>query len=361
MTLSTMWFFGRYVRGWPEPADPHERATWKDDDRAGLADMARILTHRFECDAHFAAYAADIERRHTIRLFQVPEHSDKIERANLRMVLAVFDVDDPIAHKEGLPSTDKWKLEEQPKLQALIDEHPGGFVYTTRGGYRLVYALPEPFPIRRQAHDDAWTAQYKSWIRYLRRRFKVEADGACADWTRFYRAPFVMRDGVAQQPDTFGDPSALGVWAPKLTTGDRVEPKPIDAPDYGTIEPVPIADPSNEYGLSRLSSAVRYLESAPLSIRGQTGRNTMFSVCAYLVRRLRLPLEIAADCIEVIYNPRLAAAGTSTWSRDVPGPHKMTIIERLEKARDTGNIPAGHVMTEAAWSDLQSLRSRKTA
>ena len=261
-----------------------------------------------------------------------------------RMVLFVVDVDWP-GHNDDGPATPAWRDEQAPKIDALLAAHPGGFVYESRGGYRLVYGLPAPFPIRSTEDDGRWVARYKGSLRYLERRFGIVGDVACADWTRIYRAPHVVRDGVPQELATRGAPSTLGTWAPVLARGDVVRAKP-PAPIHGEVQPVPIQDPANEYGQSRLSGAIHYLERAPLSIEGRGGRDQFFSVCCMLMRRLRLPLDIALDCIDAIYNPRLQAVGTTTWGRD-------EIENRLASARDTSSeVPPGDVFDEETWTEI---------
>jgi hypothetical protein len=154
-----------------------------------------------------------------------------------------------------------------------------------------------------------------------------------------------VREGVAQEPDTLGDPGALGSWDPKLSKRDLARPTRATS-HYGAVAPVPIADPSNEYGQRRLESAVRYLEQAPLSIEGQRGRDRFFSVCCYLMRRQRLPLDLARDCVEAIYNPRLIAAGTTPWRRD-------ELEDRLASARDTSSeVPPGEILSEETWNEI---------
>jgi len=131
--------------------------------------------------------------------------------------------------------------------------------------------------------------------------------------------------------------------------------RPIEGATSGAVEPVAIRDPASPYGRARIEAGVHYLQRAPLSVKGEGGRNTMFAVCCVLVRRLRLPMDVAADLIEAIYNPRLEAVGTSSWSREQPGPHRMTIIERLHKARHTGTIPPGDVPDEETWNILNRI------
>jgi hypothetical protein len=329
----------KYVCGWPR----------NDDARAAVVDIGEMLAYRYETDAHFAAYASNLDRRVTIDVHR-PEHAGRTEELGLRMVLAVFDCDGP-----DHVCTDEWWADEKRKVAELLRVHPGAFVYRTRGGYRIVYALPEPFPLRTKEDDASWTARYRTWIRYLLRRFSIRADAACADWTRLYRCPHARREGVIQDLEWIGDRHALGTWAPTLAKGDVIAARRPAKEQYGVVEPIPIADPESPYGVWRIAQAVRYLEHAPLSIKGEGGRTKMFRVCTVLVRRMRLPLDVAADLVEVIYCDRLRSAGTAVWSRSEPGPHGMSIEERLVKARDTSHIPPGDVPTEEEWLALRSM------
>jgi hypothetical protein len=345
MSIKALVFPHRYVLGYPEV----------DDARALCVDVPSILSTRYKGDAHFAAYAADHPRRIKVSLLKEDRHAEKIPGVNLRMTLFVGDVDWP-GHADELPATQAWREEQAPKMAAMLASHPRGFVYDTRGGFRIVYALPEPFPLLSSGDDARWTCAYKSWGKYLERSFGIAIDLNCADWTRLYRAPHVTRDGVRQERAAIGDPTTLGVWAPQLTKRDAVRARPIVNARYGVVEPVSISDVDSDYGQRRTASAIRYLETAPLSIKGAGGRTTMFAVCLYLVRRLRLPLEIAADLLVAHYNPRLSAAGTSQWARDQAGPHGGCIMERLAKARDTGTVEIGDVMDEALWNELNRAR-----
>jgi hypothetical protein len=331
--MRTLAFPTKYVSAYPANDDP----------RAAIVDVVSIMTEILSSDAHFSAYVADMPRRIGVALFKEAEHVAKIADVNLRMVLAVFDVDAP-----GHEVTEEWKDAEAEKLATFLEVHPGAFLYETRGGYRIVFALPAEVPLRCQADDDAWTAQYESWCRYLKRRFGIVADAACSDWTRLFRAPFVTRDGVPQRPETLGDPNALGVWAPPLARADRVKPRPA-AEVHGAVDPVPVEDPRSDYGRRRIEAAVRYLVAAPLSIEGQGGRNTFFKVACYLVRRLRMPIDVAADCVEAVYNQRLIEAGTTPWGRD-------ELEERLASAATTASVvPPGDILNEATWTELRAV------
>lgn len=125
--------------------------------------------------------------------------------------------------------------------------------------------------------------------------------------------------------------------------------------DHGAVAPVPIADMGNAYGQARIRNAVEYLRTAPLSVEGQGGRTTFFRVCCCLVRRQRLPLDLARGLIADVYNPRLLAAGTTTWDLS-------DIEDRLESARDTAStVPPGDVFTEEHWTQLNAALSARNA
>jgi hypothetical protein len=336
-------FANKYALGFPKHAGAEP---------GSALELGDVLLARFDTDAHLVAYMNEVPCRLTRDLFDA-EHADKVNAVDARMTAAVFDVDDPVAHGADQPARPEWWKDEKAKLARLAEAHPDPFAYRTRGGCRIVYALARPPALRRPEDLERWRAGYLSWCKYLARRFGILADQACADWTRFFRAPNVVRDGVRQRWETIGDPRRIGAWAPEIDDADRVAPKDRDGDHYGAVEAVPIADPTNAYGRARITSAVEYLRRAPLSIKGQTGRNTMFAVCTVLARRMRLPVDVAVDLVEAVYNPRLAAAGTDTWSPSSPSRHGMSIRERLEKARTTGNVPPGAVLDEATWTRLQ--------
>jgi hypothetical protein len=138
------------------------------------------------------------------------------------MVIAPFDFDGP-----GHVSTPEWRAGENPKLERLIAAHPGFFFYTTSGGYRIAWILPEPFIVGNESDGDAWAFRYCTWVAYLKRVFGIEADPSCSNWGRLYRAPRATRDGVPQDPGTIGDSAAVGVWAPEITAEDRAAAKEI--------------------------------------------------------------------------------------------------------------------------------------
>ena len=74
--------------------------------------------------------------------------------------------------------------------------------------------LPHPQPRARRRppgarlDKEAWRERYRRELLYLARRFGIEGDPACADWTRLYRLPHTTRDegGKPEDLPTEGDP-----------------------------------------------------------------------------------------------------------------------------------------------------------
>jgi hypothetical protein len=184
-----------YVKGWPE----------HDDERAGVFPLNEVLTGRYDTDVHFTAYTAAVGRRHTGGSIATLARA---EEADVQMVAAVFDVDGP-----GHQADDAWWLEQRDeKVGHLLDVYFGGFAYRTRGGYRLVFSLPEPFFIHTSADAERWTRTYLAWCTFLEHEYGIVADRRCKEWQRLYRAPHATRDGVLLDFESLGNPNELGLW-----------------------------------------------------------------------------------------------------------------------------------------------------
>lgn len=197
-------FRDKFARGWPEHAE---------GERAVYLDLARAMTEPHASDAHFATYAVPaVERR------LATEHVFA-EIEAVPIVLFVVDVE-PDGHA---PVTPEWWTAERAKLERLRADHAGGYVYRTRGGYRIVYQLAAAYEIRSTADATRWKATYLAWLDHLQERYAIVGDRACQDWTRLYRLPRVVRDGQRQDLETIGDAAAIGTWAVEVTIA---EPEP---------------------------------------------------------------------------------------------------------------------------------------
>lgn len=112
------------------------------------------------------------------------------------------------------------------------------------------------------------------------------------------------------------------------------------------VEPVAI-----EEGDGRIAKADEYLTTVGLSIEGSQGRDVFFGIAVALTRKMLLPVDVAAECVERVYNPRLIAARTTPWTG-----HEL--YERLESARTTSDAEPGWVMSKATRDGFAALRAR---
>lgn len=293
--------FGRFVRAHPHPRAP----------RVAARDLAKALTRRCTTDLHFTAYAP---------VEGAPFRLSKASKLRVMMQLAVFDVD----HKG----------DEAGDLRAFTRAHPNAFLYETKNGFRIVLALPEPMVISSPADETAWTAVYKSWLRYLVRRFGIRADSACADWTRIYRLPHACRDGVVQELDVLGDPNNIGTWQPNLSASDRVtaekpEREYEDEIDDGVdhVSTVPLG--------TRVLKAIDFAKNATPAVSGEGGHNTLLAVVADIRRGFDLPPAFAHRVLRTHYNPRCEPPWSS---RELA--HKLDAVEARGE-------PWGHLLEPA--------------
>lgn len=173
-----------------------------------------IFGRIYTTDAHFAAYSVPAQPR---RLARTDALLALAPRGGVPMVLAVFDLDAP-DHQ----ATETWFTEQLLLLETLRSQHPGLFVYRTRGGYRLLWRLEPPHVLRSPEDAQAWKLRYQRWCCYLARAFGLVADPSCADWTRLYRLPHATREpeGPPEQLPTWGDPGELGPWDVQPAAGE---------------------------------------------------------------------------------------------------------------------------------------------
>ncbi len=183
------------VCGWP---------TWPEGERTPVAELSTALTRMFTSDAHFTQYASPIRRR---------LNKSALEQGMaVTMTCLVFDVDDAEKHGTGEPASDAWRADMRARMAQLHDAHPSPFYYETKGGSRIVYALPQSVTLHSREDDRRWSQQYAVALAYFARRFGIEADPACADWTRLFRLPHATRESGGK-PESWlvvGDPKNIG-------------------------------------------------------------------------------------------------------------------------------------------------------
>ena len=209
-------FATKFVKGWPEHPE---------GERADYMTIAQAMTKRFSSDAHFTAYSVPSVAR------RLATDAVFAELESAPLVLLVIDVD------AGKSVTPEWWGGEREKIDCLLGDQPDGFVYRTRGGYRIVYSLVTPVHLACTADAERWKAQYTAWLDHIESLYGIVADRACKDWTRLYRLPFVIREGERQELETIGDPNAIGTWSVVVVVP---EPEPRRAKSSsGTYTPKP--------------------------------------------------------------------------------------------------------------------------
>ena len=134
------------------------------------------LNEEYGTDAHFCpAVLEGTEVHPRLNTKMAPEFI-----AAVRFYVVVLDIDGP-----NHECTDEWYNDQILKLRGTPWE--GGIYYRTKGGYRLMWELPEA--LRTYEYVNLNTA-----LRAELHRIGIEVD-RLIDWTRCFRLPFVKRDG----------------------------------------------------------------------------------------------------------------------------------------------------------------------
>lgn len=273
-------FNDRRTRAWPKHAS---------GGRARYVPLRTALTQRYNTDAHFACYSVPAIAR---RLSKAA-----VEHVGVPLVIIAFDIDSR-AHRTGLAATDVWFVREKKKLTALTLACPGAFVFRTRGGYRIVYRLSEPFIVREPPDALAWSRAYLLAICFIAQRFAIVADAACADWTRLFRSPRATRDPAhgPEQREVMGNPAHLGVWRqPKFGEEEaRIVARSVAGRHPAWQRVVRRFDPTRRatqialprryagYVRAALRSATARIATAPIGCRNDTLNREAFSLTRFV-------------------------------------------------------------------------------
>jgi hypothetical protein len=159
--------------------------------------LCEALTRRWEDDRHIVLYTADQPYR---------INNAALGKVHAEVRLLALDVDN---HDDATG----WMAGERVKIAALLGEHPGGFVHTTRRGWRALFALA-PFPICSEDDKEAFALFYARVAAYLFERFGIVADDALTRWNQPVRLPHVVRDGRVFDAEILaGDAHAIGAFA----------------------------------------------------------------------------------------------------------------------------------------------------
>jgi len=175
----------KFAKGWNASGDQVEAHP--------VVELSTALADRYRTDAHFVPYTvrgADGERFESIPRVNLAGLAE-LRRSGCEVVFGgvVFDIDAP-----DHTSSPAWRAAEEAKLAELRLPFA---TYWTRGGYRVLFALPEEVAAER--YVELWAR-----LRVELREVGIVAD-ELRDWTRCYRLPNVLRGGEVETADVRGE------------------------------------------------------------------------------------------------------------------------------------------------------------
>ena len=228
----------KFIRGWTGSPD-EQPATFP------VLDAREALGDDWETDAHFVPYyIGDLDA--VPRLNQSALKAIRASGQEVLFDLLVIDVDCKEAHDSEQPAPLAWRKSQLSLLRKLPWWNNAGF-YETRGGYRLLWELPE-------------TMKPEQYIEYLQGFVKELAKKGIfadelSDWNRLYRLPKVIRDGERQH-DRRLDLDDLGVldWEP---TESNSQFKDIETARAPLVVPDKVEPGNRNNLLARLAGKYR--------------------------------------------------------------------------------------------------------
>lgn len=247
MTAKILVFENKFARGWNGDDDALKRGV---PDYGKTMTLREALTKQYETDAHFVQYYcpgndnAPRINKPAIGWFELNQPGEKPE-----LQVVGIDLDFPDHGESGFSwhNTDSWPdfmakwYEKVVEARRTIPELAHAGVYCTRGGMRFIWPLAET----RQVGVDLGESYITQFVDYLQTN-GLDCD-RLTDWTRMFRLPFVVRDGVAQKfPANFDNMRPLD-WAapePLASNGPSAigEAAREDMPDPHTLSKPRLSD-----------------------------------------------------------------------------------------------------------------------
>jgi putative DNA primase/helicase len=156
-----------------------------------IVDFREAVFSVYDTDAHFCpAVLPTLEQQPRLKMSgATPALLDSV-----RFTVLALDIDAP-----GHLATEEWW---ESTVQTIQQQPVGnGLIYCTKGGIRVLYELPTPCTIKE--YNDLHAQVRKAY-----EMFGVHVD-PLTDWTRCYRLPFVVRDGVRQSHPVYDSKNPL--------------------------------------------------------------------------------------------------------------------------------------------------------
>ena len=218
------------------------------------------------------------------------------------------DVDNP-GHSAW---TDELRYEARER-EAKLDILQTVGIYETAHGLRYVQPLEQPVPA---AEAERYLA---TWLGELSAS-GVHVDAACKDWTRHYRLPNVVRDGVA--------------YCSPFVDLERMRPVSIVPAAVEQPSPrTPTFDPARST-TERITRALAYAAATPPAVEGQHGDLATHTLCATLTRGFDLCDSDALLCLRD-WNARCSPPWTDA-----------DLAKKVANARRSGTEPVGGRLEE---------------
>lgn len=170
--------------------------------------LAEAFSRRWPCDAHFTCYLpVPFDAREPMFRFKkeiLPEIRETGHDVHVHVMGIDIDTGDTKAeHLPWAQVPEKWGPFDALRRSTLAAATPLGeklrsaaYSYSTRRGWRYVFVLKKPL----SAEDS------EPVVRGLITEMRAAgflADLSCADWTRVFRLPRVLRDGISSETDPF--------------------------------------------------------------------------------------------------------------------------------------------------------------
>jgi len=154
--------------------------------------LASAMNTRHSTDKYFTCYTLEgLDEWPRMAKAALPSFEACVP---VTMPCFAFDWDCP----DHSPWTDELFEDFFDKFLSLDDEHLSQwrYIYTSRHGARIIFTLHEAVPVQ----------DGEQYIATLFTKFKeagLRMDEACKDWTRLFRCPHVVRDGIETETEDY--------------------------------------------------------------------------------------------------------------------------------------------------------------
>lgn len=301
-------------------------------------DLKTALYTRYDHDAHAVQYtipgADRIPRLGTGILAHVgPEDTPVVDTI-------LFDVDNP----DHTPHPDP------PPLAPAFDLPPWVGWYRTRAGWRLIVILSRPVPVTQ------WRGLRECVLSDLGP--VPGLDNATADWTRLFRLPYVVRDGVPTSDGRIHLPPFPWTVPDNLPTDTTPSASSSHTPGNNPPPPVPEAPPSWVWdALSTLPNVDDLRAGAVLAHPGNRHEVTLATVGS-VMRTLPLPPEARAEGTYSVVYPAYRAMCDAYPDSD---PGKLWDVCCYVAAQVDAGTDAAQVVRDAVQVHKERAREARDA